>query len=144
MHILISTPVKKSYQAVYQGFNKDLFLQLNPPFPRVKLLQFDGSKKGDHVKIELNFIFFKQIWISEITDDQSDSEQIYFIDQGIQLPFFLKSWRHKHLLVKKGDQTLIVDDIRYQTPFLLTDYLMFPLMYLQFLYRKPIYRRYFA
>ena len=144
MRIVISTPVAQDYQTVFQGFKKELFLKLNPPFPRVKLKRFDGSQKGDLVNIELNFLLFKQTWISEITDNQANQQEIYFIDQGVKLPFFLKTWQHHHRILNEGEQSRIVDDIQYTTPFWLMDYFMYPLMYLQFLYRKPIYKRFFA
>ena len=144
MRIVISTQVKQPFQTVFAGFEKELFLKLNPPFPKVKLKRFDGSQTGDIVTIELNFLLFKQTWVSKIIDHQSNQDEIYFIDQGIKLPFFLKSWQHQHRILNEGHQARIVDDIDYKTPFWLMDYLMYPLMYVQFLYRKPIYRRYFA
>lgn len=143
MKIIIKTKVRQDYQSVFAGFNKDLFLKLAPPFPPVKLLQFDGCEVNDIVKLELNFIFFKQTWESLIIANKATDEEIYFIDEGKKLPFFLKYWQHKHRIIKNGEQTEIIDDILYRTPFWLMDYLMFPLMYFQFYYRKPIYKKIF-
>ncbi len=144
MNITIKTLVDQRLPEVIAGFNGDLFLKLNPPFPKVRLIQFDGCKTGDLVSLELNFLLFKQVWTSEITEDFSDSEQFFFVDQGIRLPFFFKTWKHKHMLQVRDDKTVITDDITYQTPSLLTDWLMYPLLYLQFLYRKPVYRKVFG
>ncbi len=144
MNITIKTLVDQRLPEVIAGFNGDLFLKLNPPFPKVRLIQFDGCKTGDLVSLELNFLLFKQVWTSEITEDFSDSEQFFFVDQGIKLPFFFKTWQHKHILQVRDDKTVITDDITYQTPSLLTDWLMYPLLYLQFLYRKPVYRKVFG
>ena len=47
-------------------------------------------------------------------------------------------------MVKSGDGTEIVDDITYKTPTWLTDYLLYPVMWLQFAARKPVYRRVFS
>lgn len=146
MHVKIKihTLVSQSLEAVKAGFNDDLFLQLNPPFPKVKLLKFDGCLTGDIVSLELNFIFFRQTWTSEIIEDQSTDKAFYFIDQGTELPFFFKYWQHKHLLSDQEGKTVITDEITYQTPFKILDWLMYPLLYLQFKYRGPIYRRVFA
>jgi len=144
VNITIKTLVDQRLPEVIAGFNGDLFLKLNPPFPKVRLIQFDGCKTGDLVSLELNFLLFKQVWTSEITEDFSDSEQFFFVDQGIRLPFFFKTWKHKHMLQVRDDKTVITDDITYQTPSLLTDWLMYPLLYLQFLYRKPVYRKVFG
>lgn len=143
MKIFIETPVEQDYLTVKAGFDQTLFTKLSPPFPPVKLLRFDGSKTGDLVTLELNFIFFKQKWTSKITDDQTDEKEFYFIDKGTTLPFFLKSWEHKHRIIKKGKGTIIRDEITYQGPFGLMTLLLYPALYLQFLYRKPIYKKLF-
>ena len=143
MKITIETPVEQDYLSVKAGFDETLFSKLSPPFPPVKLLRFDGSAKGDIVTLELNFIFFKQKWTSEITDDQTDEREFYFIDEGIELPFFLKTWRHKHRIIKNDTGSVIRDEITYQGPLGLMTLLLYPALYLQFLYRKPIYKKIF-
>jgi len=144
MYLKISTVVEAPFEKVKNGFDRELFQQLNPPFPPVKLLRFDGSKKGDLVSLQLNFLFFKQQWTSEITEDHEDKEQFYFIDQGTKLPFFLKKWRHKHFVNRKAKGAEIVDDIYFRTPFLFLDFIMYPVLWLQFMYRKPVYKKYFS
>ena len=143
MNIIISTKVNQSLLKVWEGFNLELFSKLAPPFPPVVVKEFGGCLKGDKVHLELNFILFKQDWISDIVDQKRTESEIYFIDEGTKLPFFLKFWKHQHRLVKDDEGTLIIDDISFKTPTILTDYLFYPLMYLQFLYRKPIYKKVF-
>ena len=144
MKIYIKTSVNQSLSQVWAGFDDSLFKKLAPPFPHVKVIRFDGCKVGDKVEVELNFIFFKQLWISEIVSQTIDLKQIYFIDKGIKLPFFLKNWQHKHLIVQQENHTEIIDDIDFDTPFWLTNYLMYPFMYLQFWYRKAVYQKVFG
>ncbi|MCH7401669.1 hypothetical protein ACFOUP_14570 [Belliella kenyensis] len=142
-HITISTKVEQSYLEVKEGFNQNLFKKLSPPFPPVKLLRFDGSNEGDLVSLELNFIFFKQTWTSIITKDHTDANEFYFIDKGIKLPFFLKKWQHKHRVINDGKSSIIIDEIAYQAPFSWMTLLLYPALYLQFIYRKPIYKKIF-
>ena len=79
-----------------------------------------------------------------ITEDGANESECYFVDEGTQLPFFLKKWRHRHRILKTdADASIIVDEIDYTTPFWLLDYLIYPMMYLQFYMRKPVYKRYF-
>jgi ligand-binding SRPBCC domain-containing protein len=143
MNIKISTKVNQSLLKVWEGFNLELFSKLAPPFPPVEVKEFGGCLKGDKVHLELNFILFKQDWISDIVEQNRTESEIYFIDEGTNLPFFLRYWKHKHRLVKENEGTIIIDDITFKTPTILTDYLFYPLMYLQFFYRKPIYRKVF-
>jgi ligand-binding SRPBCC domain-containing protein len=145
MRIDLRTRVTQPYLEVKAGFTEELFKALNPPFPPVKLLRFDGSSKGDLVTLELNFIFFKQTWTSEIIADQTDEQEFFFIDAGRKLPFFLKDWRHKHRVVNLGEtHSLIVDEIDYTAPNSLLGLLLYPVLYLQFALRKPVYKRYFT
>jgi len=143
MEINIETKVDLDYLAVKEGFNETLFTKLSPPFPPVKLLRFDGSKKGDIVSLELNFLLFKQKWTSEIIEDNTTSKEFYFVDKGVELPFFLKEWHHKHRLIRAGENTVIRDEITYKGKFGIFTALLYPALYLQFLYRKPIYKKIF-
>lgn len=143
MKITLETQVQQDYLKVKEGFNKSLFFKLSPPFPPVKLLRFDGSKKGDIVSLELNFIFFRQKWTSEIIEDQTNDKEFYFVDEGVELPFFLKEWRHKHRIIQSDGGSIIRDEINYKSGFSLLTLLLYPVLYLQFLYRKPIYMKIF-
>lgn len=143
MRLKLSTKVQAPWHQVAEGFTQELFLALNPPFPPVKLLRFDGCKKDDLVSLELNFILFKQKWDSLITFSQFTDDSFVFVDEGVKLPFFLKSWKHTHNIAAYHDGATIMDDITYTTGTILTDVLMFPLLYVQFLYRNPIYKRVF-
>ncbi|MEH0155264.1 hypothetical protein V6R21_14045 [Limibacter armeniacum] len=143
MRILVKTKVEQPLEKVWQGFDVSLFNKLNPPFPPVKVQRFDGSLVGNEVHLELNFLLFKQLWVSKIVEQQSMPEKIYFVDKGIRLPFFLSKWTHRHILIKKEDGTEIQDDISFSTGTWLTDIFLLPVLWLQFLYRKPVYRKLF-
>jgi ligand-binding SRPBCC domain-containing protein len=143
MKLTIETKVEENYLKVKEGFTESLFTRLSPPFPPVKLLRFDGSAKGDLVTLELNFFVFKQKWTSQITEDKTDENEFYFIDKGVELPFFLKSWNHKHRIIRSGNDTIIRDEIEYSAPLGLLSLLLYPAMLLQFAYRIPIYKKFF-
>ncbi|MFY0607521.1 MAG: hypothetical protein JXR10_12465 [Cyclobacteriaceae bacterium] len=145
MRLKIRTSVKAPLKSVKEGFTKELFLALNPPFPSVRLLQFDGCETGDKVSLELNFLLFRQEWTSEITHHLSGDTKWVFVDEGVKLPFFLSRWTHHHEVQETFEiSSDIIDDISYATGTILTDLLMYPVLYLQFLYRRPIYKRIFT
>lgn len=143
MKLKISTEVGQALPQVILGFNEDLFKKLSPPFPKVILKRFDGCLKGDIVSLELDFLIFKQMWTSEIISYESNPEKFEFVDKGIELPFFLMSWQHRHTLLLENGVVSIVDDINFSSNFKFFDYLLFPVMYLQFFFRKPIYKKVF-
>ncbi|MFK7908159.1 MAG: hypothetical protein AB8B69_23715 [Chitinophagales bacterium] len=140
MHFQIKTPVQQSPQNVFVGFDRKLFMALNPPLMPLKLLRFDGCKTGDEVHLELAF---GMKWISLVTDFQERDDEIFFIDEGVQLPFFLSYWRHKHRIVKDGTGTILIDDITYRSSSKIMDYLLYPVLWAQFKYRSPVYRKLF-
>lgn len=143
MKLTLQTRVEQDYLSVKNGFDQTLFQKLSPPFPPVKLLRFDGSSKGDLVVLELNFLFFKQQWTSVITEDVTDEKEFYFLDEGIELPFFLKTWRHKHRVIQEGTGSLIRDEIDFTAPFGWLTVLLYPALLAQFAFRIPIYKRVF-
>lgn len=143
--INLKTKVQRPVPEVAAGFTESLFKALSPPFPPVRVVTFDGCKKGDVVSLELNFLFFKQIWTSHITYDFQDASRFEFIDEGVALPFFLGKWRHHHKVYAHGSGgSIIEDDIRYAGRFSWMTPLLYPILYIQFWYRKPIYRKIFA
>lgn len=143
MRLTLKTKVNSNISAVINGFDQKLFLALNPPFPQVKLKQFDGCETGDVVSLELNFLLFKQVWTSEITEESRTADRWYFVDVGVKLPFFLSGWEHEHIVEQEDSGSVIIDHIQYRTGTLFTDLLMYPALMLQFAYRRPIYRRFF-
>ena len=145
MKIFIETHVKASYLEVAKGFDLALFEALAPSFPKVQVLRFDGCEKGNQVWIAMNLIFFKQQWNAIIIDNQQSESEWSFMDEGIVLPFPLKSWKHHHRVLKKEDGgSIVIDSIEYRTFSKIVDYLCYPLFYLQFSARSPIYKKIFS
>lgn len=146
LRITLETIVKGNYRTIMDRFDRALFEQLAPPGAGVELVRFDGSQTGDIVHIRLSLLgVIKQDWISEIIAHGVDEEQAYFVDKGTKLPFFLAAWEHHHIVRAAGtSDSVLIDDIRFRTPFWLMDFLMYPILWAQFAYRKPIYRRIFG
>lgn len=145
MKFTIRTKIDRAnHSAVFSLFNESLFKALAPPFPPFRLMRFDGCKKGDRVELELNFLLFKQQWNSLITEDGVSKDVSYFVDEGTRLPFFLRSWKHRHLIKQKNQDVIIEDEIHAEFSSALWKILFFPGLYLSFAYRKPVYRRFFS
>lgn len=143
MRLKVATAVSQNYRDVFRGFNRELFVKLNPPFPPVKVLRFEGMAVNDEVHLLLNFLVAKEKWISVVTAAGEEKDEIYFVDEGIQLPFIFKSWRHRHRILRRRRGTLIVDEIIYQCRWEILSYILYPFLYLQFLYRKAVYKFFF-
>lgn len=144
MKIKIQTLVQGNFLEVYKRFDQTLFVKLAPPLVKLNLTRFDGCKTGDEVHLDMSFLGQKNRWVSKIVKNGETSYEKYFVDEGEILPVPLKHWRHKHLIVKSGSsKCFIIDDINYTTDIPPLDLLIYPILYLSFLYRKPVYRRHF-
>jgi ligand-binding SRPBCC domain-containing protein len=144
MKFNITSQVNRDYEQVFAGFSqKELFLKLSPPYLKLNLLRLDGSQKGDQIHVELLLPGSKQLWISQVTESGKKENELYFIDEGIKLPFFLKTWQHKHRVINKNGKAEIIDEISYKSPSALMDYLLYPVLKHQFAYRKKAYQEYF-
>ncbi|MEM9822753.1 MAG: hypothetical protein AAF985_16860 [Bacteroidota bacterium] len=143
MQLTLTTKVDGHYREVMERFDRQLFEALKPPMASMSILAFTGSKKGDRVHIRFESPIQAE-WISEITEDEINDKEAFFVDEGVQLPFPLKYWRHKHI-VRKIDETssYIIDDIQYEGPNTLVSFLLYPAMYIGFAPRKKVYQQYF-
>ena len=145
MRITIRTSVAQPPAQVMAGFTRELFVALAPPFPKLRVLRFDGCHTGDQVEIELDTLVTRLPWTSLITDHGVQPNGThFFVDEGRVLPPPLRFWRHRHLL-EPGPQggCVIVDDLEYRTASPMLDAVLYPAMWAQFAWRQPIYRRWF-
>jgi ligand-binding SRPBCC domain-containing protein len=143
MRIKISSRVPGHYKDVMSKFDRSLFEYLLPPFPKARIIEFTGSKKGDRVHISFSPPF-KVDWISEITTDYEDQDQSYFVDKGIVLPPPLIFWEHKHIVQKQSHgNSYIIDDISYEATNKVLSVLIYPFLYFSFRARKRQYKKYF-
>lgn len=144
MKIRISSSVLPlSTAKVWNLFDINLFKALSPPFPPVSVERFDGCLQGDEVHVLLFPSTLKIRWESIISEQGEKPGETWFTDEGGKLPFPLKRWKHRHrILYIHENAAQIRDEIDYTTGFLFLDIFLYPFIFLPFLYRKPIYRRY--
>lgn len=142
MRIELSTRIpKRTISETFKKFDEALFLKLAPPFPRSKLIRFDGCKTNDIVALKLRMFFVWHIWESKIVSDERTNSEINFVDKGVKLPFFLSFWKHHHRIIQDNEDVLITDDIEFFAHNKLLTLLSYPILYLMFAMRKPIYRK---
>lgn len=144
MKIHFETHIPLSWKEVQGRFNRSLLDYLRPPFPLVEIEQYDGNHPGARVSLRLNFILFKISWVSLITEEFQDSERYFFIDEGIRLPPFLKSWKHRHQIEQTGPQSCkITDDISFEPGPFWPGFLVKFMLWAQFSQRPRLYKKFF-
>jgi ligand-binding SRPBCC domain-containing protein len=141
----LSSPVKAPLSHIKELFTSNLLLKLSPPFPQVSLERFDGCKKDDQVILKINLLLTKLTWSSLITAENNTTEEWYFVDEGVEMPFGLRFWRHKHRVIEVNPlHSLIIDEISFDTGMTFLNYLLFPFLWGMIFYRKPLYKKYLS
>jgi|TARA_B110000503_G_scaffold140458_1_gene231382 ligand-binding SRPBCC domain-containing protein len=138
MKIILKSEVIGDLTTVYDRFDDKLFRYLLPP--GATLIEFGGSTKGDIVHLKLPLA---GEWISEITENGMSPDMRYFIDEGRKLPFPLKKWKHKHILLAAGKKTIIEDNMTFSSGNIIIDLFIYPVLLLSFLPRIWQYKQYF-
>ncbi len=143
MHIVISTEVNGFYLDLIDHFDENLFRFLLPKILPVRLIEFGGSKKGD--KVHLRFLGLIQAdWISRIVEHGVNDNEAYFVDEGVSVPFGITKWRHRHVVRHLSqEKSFIIDDIHFAGQNRFMTFLLYPILYLSFLPRKSLYKKYF-
>ena len=138
------TQVDGTVSSVFERFDRKLLETLVPPGMSFKLKRYDEPvKPGSMVEVETKvFGLIPQFWRTEITEWVESGEESFFTDEGLKLPFPLKQWKHRHIVRKASEGVEIVDDVEFSAGWL--SWLMYPAIWLQFAWRKPKYRKYFA
>jgi len=142
MRIELSTRIEnRTIVNTFQKFDEALFLKLAPPLPVSKLIRFDGCKTNDVVALKIRIFFTWHLWESLIVSNEDNENEINFVDKGTTLPFFLSSWEHRHRIIRENNDVLIIDDIEFFAHNKVLTLLSYPILYLMFAMRKPIYRK---
>lgn len=144
MNFTIETPIPLPADEVYRQFDRKLLEALLPKFPPAKLLHYEGSDVGSLVTVRLWTPLGNADWTVTIVERGEDKNGFYFIDEGKELPVFLKAWRHEHRVNHRGNESVIIDDISFDVSSWLPKKLVYKQMKEQFANRQPVYRKYFS
>lgn len=144
MRFTIETPIPLPAEEVYKEFDRPLLEKLLPAFPPAKLLRFDGKDVGSLVTVSIWTPLGRTAWTVKITERGEDNAGFYFVDEGHDLPPFLKAWRHEHRVNRNDNEAVIIDDISFEVAAWLPAKLVYNQMKQQFKDRQPLYRKHFG
>ena len=140
MKLLIKAQVPVSADTVFAGFDRRLFEALAPGWLPNQIERFDGCSVGDEIHLRLPL----GRWVSLITARETGAFESSFVDEGKVLPAPFVFWRHRHIVRSEKAGCCIIEDIEYKTKSPGLDKVMWPVLWLVFRARAPIYRRYFS
>jgi len=143
MRIVFKTTIDRDLFTVSGSFDEQLFKYLMPPLGFAKIVRYEGQEHGNIVEIGFRIPFMRN-WIVVIKDSWKHSREFVFVDRGLQVPLGIYYWQHIHKIVSLGkNRCVIIDDIEFESSFILQDYINYVLLYLMFFPRRYLYRKYF-
>jgi ligand-binding SRPBCC domain-containing protein len=128
-------------QDVYSVFDFRLLAELSPPIMKPEAKLYEGNELGDQLYFVIRTPIGDYPWKGKVTEESITENEIYFVDEGIQMAFGMSAWKHKHRLIKTDYGTLIRDEVFFDTKNVLLKYVLLPGVWMQFLYRKPLYEK---
>lgn len=137
-------PVQAAPNTVREGFTRSLFEALRPPGIKLRIDRYDGNNPGDSIHLTAGVLFVRFRWESLITAQWEKDGEWGFEDQGVKLPFFLKSWTHRHLVQSMPKGSVIIEDVQYEPRRKWMRFFARILVNLQFHPRPKVYRKYFG
>jgi ligand-binding SRPBCC domain-containing protein len=140
--IFVSSSVKVPYSKVVTGFNQQLLEALSPAWMNLRILKYDGQQPGDCFIMQLGTKPFSARWEGKVIAAGSTPGSFWFEDVGIQLPFPLKFWKHRHVIRKSGTGAVIIDIVSFHTGSSLLDWICYPLFRAMFTARRKKYQQY--
>jgi hypothetical protein len=75
-----------------------------------ELKTFHGYKPGDQYHLQLGLGTYQTHWKGEVITYEKTERREMFIDVGIELPFFMSSWHHKHLSQQWSKEVTLIED----------------------------------
>ena len=141
--IIVRCRVSSPFHAVVQGFNRQLLESLSPAMMQVRILRYDGQQNGDCFTMQIGPPFLNVRWEGKVTASGETSASYWFEDVGVQLPFPLKQWKHRHVVRKSGEGAVIMDIVSFTTGNKFLDMLCYPFFKNMFRNRIKKYQRYF-
>ena len=141
MKVTRATKIPYPMDWVFSMLDQKMFNALKPPSFLANIELYEGNNLNDRVSIW--FKIFKQRMMVKIIDIHSDNAKCYFVDEGLELPFGLTKWQHKHLVTKGDNNRCILQDeifFTHKTP--LGNWFSFIILQLFLLQRSFQYRSY--
>ncbi len=143
MRIRLITTVMAPFKLVYEGFNINLFKYLLPPLNIASIQRYEGQNPGDIIEIHFALPFITH-WTVIVKESWLSHREYGFIDRGLRVPLGILYWKHTHRVVARDNKSsFIIDDIEYETSWLLLDYLLYLPLLGTFYSRKFLYQQYY-
>ena len=137
VHIKRTSPVD-----VIESFHRIDFVNFLISLQPVKIIKWTGIKNGESASFKFWFFGWKRMDVLH-QNYTSKPDYLSFEDHGVGLPFGLASWKHRHIIEKVQNGTLITDIISFDEGTLVKKFLIKPIMLFPIVTRRLSYKFWF-
>lgn len=111
-------------------------------FQPVKIIEWSGIEDDKIAYFKLWLFGWKNFKVKH-QEYKLNNNELSFIDKGIVLPLGIKSWKHKHIIIQDGNNTIIKDLVYFSHSNRYLGYLLFPILMFPIIIRIFLYKIYF-
>ena len=130
------------YQKVRKAFESIRLVEFLTYLQPIKIIEWSGIEVGKIAYFKLWFFGWRNFKVAH-TEYQADDNHLFFVDEGIDLPLGISSWKHNHRVIKDKNNTIIEDSLSFSHVNNYMGYILFPILIFPILIRKILYRIYF-
>ena len=130
-----------SIESARIAFSEISFLKHLIAFQPVKIIEWEGTFDGAIAHMRFWFFGWKDFKVKH-SDNFKDVNSFSFKDQGLDLPFGLNQWVHEHIVIKRGKNIEIIDEIIFSGNNKFLAIIVYPILIAPIFFRKVLYQTY--
>ncbi|MBI45655.1 MAG: hypothetical protein CMG66_05790 [Candidatus Marinimicrobia bacterium] len=131
-----------TFDNIVKNFHDIRLVQFLTYLQPIKIIHWGGIENNKIAFFKLWFLGWRNFKVTH-TNYKKKSNQLSFIDKGIELPLGLKSWSHKHTIKKNQSDVLIIDSLNIKHSNKLFGYILYPILIFPIIIRIFLYKIYF-
>ena len=131
-----------NFKKVSTAFHSIKLVKFLINFQPVKIIEWSGIEDDKIAYFKLWLFGWKNFKVKH-QEYKLNNNELSFIDKGIVLPLGIKSWKHKHIIIKDGKNTIIKDLVHFSHSNRYLGYLLFPILMFPIIIRIFLYKIYF-
>ena len=133
---------RTDFKKVVEAFSDISFVKFLTYLQPIRIIDWSGIDNSQLAFFKLWFFGWKNFKVKHF-DYKTSSNELSFIDKGVELPLGIKTWNHKHIVRRNKKVTTIIDILDIEHTNIAIGYILFPVLVFPILIRKFLYKMYF-
>ena len=130
------------FENIVESFHNINFVKFLTYLQPIRIIHWDGIEDNKTAFFKLWFLGWNNFKVIH-SNYKNNSNELFFIDKGTELPLGLKSWSHKHTIKKNKNYVSIIDSLDIEHSNKLFGYILYPILIFPIIIRIFLYKIYF-